>query len=147
MGFHYLSNRTSLYSFTKSYYIRLISAPLSYSAWNWRTSPIGSVISSLTVIQRVFPSVSYPSCNQERSATKAFLFLVYWYDYHPVYSFNKFYLQSFLLAFQSIFIRVLDGCQIGFKTFFYYLVFLALTLLKKILKKGFLKVRLTQYYY
>ena len=142
MGFRYLNNGISLYSFTKLYCMRLISAPLLYSTWNWRTSLIGSTISSLIIIQRVFSFISYPNCNWERSITKAFLFLVCWCNYCPIYSFNKLYLQSFLLASQSIFIRVLDGYQIGLRTLFHYLAFLALTFPKISLKKASLKIKL-----
>ena len=144
MGFRHLSNGTSSYSFTKLYCIRLISAPLLYNTQNWHTLPIKSAISSLIMIQRVFLFISCPNCNWEKSTTKAFLFLVYQCDYRPIYSSNELYFQSFLLAFQSIPIRVSDGCQISPKTFFRYLVFLALTLLKISLKKVSLKVRLAQ---
>ena len=77
-----------------------------------------------------------------------FFFLVCWYNYCPTCSFNKLCLQkSFFLASQSIPIRVLNGCQIGPRTLFYYLIFLALTLPRISLRKVSLKIRLAQYYY
>ena len=137
----------SLYSFAKSYRIRLISAPLLYSAQSCRTLLVGSIISSLTAIRRVFPSISCPSCNRGRSTTRAFLFLGQ-YDYYSTYPSNKLYLWgSFLLASQGYLIRVLDGCRIGPRTLSYCLGFLALTLLTFSLSKVSLKARSALYYY
>ena len=147
IGFYYLYNRISLYSFTKLYRIRLILTLLLYSAQSCRTLLVGSIISSLTAIQRVFPSISYPSYNQERSATRAFLFSS-WCNYRPTYPSNRLFLQgSFLLASQGYLVRVSDGCRISPRTPSHYLGFLTLTLLIFSLSKVSLKARSALYYY
>ena len=147
MGFYYFNNKISLYSFTKSYCMRLILVPLLYSAWNQHTSPIKSAISSLIAIQRVFPFVSCPSYNWERSITRAFLFSSQC-NYRPTYPSNRLYLQgSFLLAFQGYLIRVLDRYRIGPRTLSHYLGFLTLTLLIFSLSKVSLKAGSTPHYY
>ena len=90
---------------------------------------------------RILPQLQLGEvCNQ------GFFFLDYQYGYRPACFSNWVYLQrNFLLTFQSVPIRVLDGCQVGPRSLFYYLRSLTLTLLNFSLRMAFLKFRFTLY--